>query len=97
VQAMLWRGVELNMVLIAFNLIPIPPLDGSHVVKYLLPTRAAVQYQRFGRFGILALILILWLAPGVLNDWLTPALSGGYAMLGHVQTFVLPSTIRWLQ
>ena len=31
------HGVRLNLLLIAFNLIPIPPLDGSHVMKYLLP------------------------------------------------------------
>jgi len=36
-QAMMVLGVNLNMVLIAFNLLPIPPLDGSHVVKYLMP------------------------------------------------------------
>ena len=39
VQAMLVIGVVLNAVLIAFNLLPIPPLDGSHVFKYLLPAQ----------------------------------------------------------
>jgi len=43
-QAMLMLGVNLNMVLIAFNLLPIPPLDGSHVMKYLLPASWALRY-----------------------------------------------------
>ena len=45
---------RLNLLLIAFNLLPIPPLDGSHVFKYLLPASLAVQYLRFGRYGIIA-------------------------------------------
>ena len=35
-QAMMILGVRLNLLLLAFNLIPIPPLDGSHVIKHLL-------------------------------------------------------------
>ena len=37
-QAMMFNALRLNLILVAFNLIPIPPLDGSHVMKYLLPT-----------------------------------------------------------
>jgi Zn-dependent protease len=37
--AMAWYGVQINLVLMIFNLIPIPPLDGSHVFYYLLPVR----------------------------------------------------------
>src|SRR5207302_9014374 len=37
VQAMLIYSIGLNLLLLAFNLIPIPPLDGSHVIKHLLP------------------------------------------------------------
>ena len=59
VQAMCVIGVQLNALLIAFNLLPIPPLDGSHVFKYLLPRALAVQYVRFGRFGLIALIALL--------------------------------------
>ncbi len=42
-----------------FNLLPIPPLDGSHVVKYILPLRLAVWYQQIGRYGIVILVLLL--------------------------------------
>ena len=48
VQAMLVIGIGINLVLIAFNLIPIPPLDGSHVMKYLLPRPLAIRYQQLG-------------------------------------------------
>ena len=51
-------GVLVNLVLAWFNLVPVPPLDGSHVVRHLLPPRLAVLYQSAGRFGIGVLVLI---------------------------------------
>ena len=45
-------GVLVNLVLAWFNLIPVPPLDGSHVFRHLLPPRLAVLYQSVGRYGI---------------------------------------------
>src|SRR5207253_4670254 len=50
-QAMMFVGVQLNLLLLAFNLIPIPPLDGSHVIKHLMPAKWAYYFQRFGRYG----------------------------------------------
>ncbi len=49
----------LNIVLALFNLIPIPPLDGSHLVKYLLPQSLRAGYVRLGRTGAGFIILIL--------------------------------------
>lgn len=95
-QAMMVIGVQLNMMLIAFNLLPIPPLDGSHVVKYLLPPAWSLRYLEFGRFGILLLIILLWFAPGVLTAWLAPAQSVGTSMLSVVGRFLLPSTSQWI-
>ena len=96
IQAMMVRGVILNMVLIAFNLIPIPPLDGSHVMKYLLPASWAFGYMRIQRYGIIILVVLLWF-PSVLNAWLTPAFRGGELMLGSVERFLLPSAAQWLK
>ena len=60
VQAMLVSSAcSSTRVLIAFNLLPIPPLDGSHVIKYLLPRPLACRYVQFGRFGFLVLIMLL--------------------------------------
>lgn len=97
IQAMMRIGVTLNMILIAFNLIPIPPLDGSHVVKYLLPASWAFAYVRFQRYGILLLIALLYFAPGLLNAWLGPAFRVGDFMVGSVDRFFLPSAAQWLR
>jgi Zn-dependent protease len=63
-QNMMWKGVLFNLLLAFFNLIPIPPLDGSHVVKYLLPPAWALRYQQLGRYGIIILLILFWTNAG---------------------------------
>lgn len=70
-----WIFLELNLInfllinvfLAIFNLLPIPPFDGGHVVEGLLPRPLAVRYRRLGRFGfpllILLLVIVPWMAP----------------------------------
>lgn len=72
-QVMLFFGIQINLMLLMFNLIPIPPLDGSHVMKYLLPPAVAVWYQRLGFAGLLVLLLVMNFAPGFLEWWFGPA------------------------
>jgi Zn-dependent protease len=96
-QAMMVTGVRINMLLLAFNLLPIPPLDGSQVLKHFLPRGWAVQYQRIGFYGIAILVMILYLAPGLLNMWLHPANVVSTALLNAVRPSVLPSAGRWMQ
>lgn len=57
-------GTLSNFALAWINLVPIPPLDGSHIVEAFLPRRWAWQYSRLGRWGFI--ILIVLLATGVL-------------------------------
>lgn len=78
-QYMTGVGLGLNILLALFNLIPLPPLDGSHLLYHALPARVGAQYRRIGRFGFLALVLSLWLAPGVWDVLLRPvtAITGG--------------------
>ncbi len=58
-------GIYLNIILGVFNLVPIPPLDGSHVLAAFLPQSSAEAYSRIGFVGIF-LILILMKVPAFL-------------------------------
>jgi Zn-dependent protease len=96
-QAMFVIGIQINAVLIAFNLLPIPPLDGSHVAKYLMPRPLAIRYVQFGRYGILILVLLLSFGEKLLQAWLYPALAFFEWTFALVSAFVLPTTMQWLQ
>jgi len=64
----LLHAALLNIVLAMFNLIPIPPLDGSHLFKYLLPLELRRSYEMLGRTGAGFIILILVInIPGLWN------------------------------
>jgi Zn-dependent protease len=71
-----WRlctyGILLNFVLAVFNLLPIPPLDGSHVVANLLPGPAAYAYRSMGQYGLLVVFFLLFI-PGLLSTIFLPA------------------------
>jgi len=60
-------GILINLVLAFFNLIPIPPLDGSHVLFHFLPRPLALKYREAGRFGLLIVMGLLFLVPGALR------------------------------
>jgi Zn-dependent protease len=70
--------VVTNLVLMTFNLIPIPPLDGSKVVAMLLPQRLAIPYLQIGSYGF---ILIFLLLRSKLVDHLLQGVLLGYAKL----------------
>jgi Zn-dependent protease len=63
VKFMLLYGMHINCLLAVFNLIPVPPLDGSHVLAALLPFDAAMRYKQISSYGMWILILILMFPP----------------------------------
>lgn len=72
VRSMSLFGVFFNLLLAFFNLIPIPPLDGSHVLYHLLPRHLRAGYHKAGRYGLLVLMALLFLVPDVLRILLWP-------------------------
>ena len=80
----LYFFILINVFLALFNLLPVPPFDGSHIVEGLLPRSAARLYARLRPFGFLLIVLLLLVIP-----WFFPG-------LGVVQRFVLPPVL-WAQ
>ncbi len=53
-------GIMINLVLVALNLIPLPPLDGSRVITALLPARLGYTYNRLEPYGLWILVLLIF-------------------------------------
>lgn len=64
----------INFGLAWLNLLPIPPLDGSKVVAYFLPMKAALRYLSVERYGFVILLALLF--TGLLGQVLGPLVSG---------------------
>jgi len=62
---MLYYSVMINSVLAVFNLIPIPPLDGSRIFAMFLPALMRIQYAKIERFGMI--IIIVFLFTGIID------------------------------
>jgi Zn-dependent protease len=96
-QVMMIYGILINLGLIAFNLIPIPPLDGSHVIKYLLPAAWSLRYQEAARYGFVILIALLAFGRGLLDLWMKPAYAVSGMLLASVESLVLPKAMEWFR
>ena len=92
-QVMMCFGVFFNIILAYFNLLPIPPLDGSHVVKHLLPPRWALHYQNFGRFGIVVLLLLFTVGSGLFTRLMLPVYVMARVAFGLVFPYLIPSQV----
>jgi Zn-dependent protease len=74
----LYELAIINIVLAIFNLIPVPPLDGSHVFRHLLPQSAQRTYDTIGWVGLLALV---FLGGGILGRLIFPFIDAFNAVL----------------
>lgn len=92
-QVMMVMGVQFNLMLAMFNLLPLPPLDGSHVMKYLLPPAWALRYQQLGMYGILILLFMMGtgIGRGLLSTWLYPVFFIANKTFTALQPFILQS------
>jgi Zn-dependent protease len=79
-QAMAIAGMQVNLVLMALNLLPVPPLDGGRIMVGLLPHRLSYMFARLEPYGLI--IVILLLASGTLGFFLAPFLQLGRSIVG---------------
>lgn len=56
----LWYGMFFNLFLFAFNLLPIPPLDGSHILYDIFPNRFTARFLNLGLYGSILLLLFIY-------------------------------------
>lgn len=76
---MLYMGVVLNISLAVFNLIPIPPFDGSRIFYTFLPVNLYFKVMKYERYIMIAILLLLWCTPFL--DAIISGATGGLASL----------------
>ena len=72
-------GILVNLVLFAFNLFPLPPLDGGRIVTSLLPNRYAFKYARIEPYGFLIVLALAVL--NLLKFWMIPVVAAANGLL----------------
>lgn len=80
VHELISLAILVNLVLATFNMLPIPPLDGSRLVMSLLPIRYARYYARLEPYGILIVFALLYF--GLLSEVIWPAVLSMARILG---------------
>ena len=88
-QRMMFWGVWLNLLLGFFNLIPIPPLDGSHVLYHLLPPALGAHYRALSQYGFLILLALILFFRGLFSVLLLPAIALNALAMHVAQPFWL--------
>ena len=75
-------AIQVNLVLFFFNLLPIPPLDGSRILRNLLPYNAVQRYDRIPIWA--SYLLMIFFGPMILRLLLGPSMAVVYFALRHI-------------
>ena len=86
IKSMAEIGIYLNIMLMVFNLLPIPPLDGSRIITSLLSEKNAYSYNKIERYGIL-IILALAIIPGP---------NGAPSLLAFLLFPMIQHIVQWI-
>lgn len=73
-------AILINLALAVFNMLPVPPLDGGHIVRNFLPYGAVQVYDRIGMFS---LFLIFFFGRGLIGSIVSPAIRFFFHILGY--------------
>lgn len=83
-------GILINLVIFAFNLFPIPPLDGGRILTSILPHRYAYKFAQLEPYGFFIVLALMFMH--VLGYWMTPVMTlagGALNLLVSPLTFLL--------
>lgn len=80
IKFLLVQVAAINIILAVFNMMPVPPLDGSRILFSILPNELALKYIRLEPFGMFILLGLLWL--GVVNKFIWPIVLWVMKLLG---------------
>lgn len=81
-------GIFLNVTLAIFNLFPIPPLDGSHLLANILPDSAAFRFRQIGFFGIFLILILFNYVPGFSKIFISIVMFFTTPYINFIEIFI---------
>ncbi len=75
-------GIWVNVILFAFNMFPLPPLDGGRILTSLLPMRLAIRFARLEPYGFFIMLALMML--NVLKYWMMPVIAAANMLLNFL-------------